>query len=67
MDLTRDAWRTSSYSGNNGGACVEITTMDKPAPTVAVRDSKNPNGPSLAFSPEAWTAFTRYAKRGGDH
>ena len=67
MDLTRAAWRTSSYSGNNGGACVEITTTDKPGPTVAVRDSKNPDGRSLAFTPKAWAAFTRCTKHGGDH
>lgn len=65
MDLTRAAWRTSSYSGNNGGACVEISITIEPAPTVAVRDSKNPDGPRLAFTAEAWTAFTRHTKHDG--
>lgn len=47
-------WTKSSWSGGNG-ACVEVAS---PAlRTVAVRDSKNPGGPSLAFSPEAWAAF----------
>ena len=49
-----DHWIKSSYSGGNG-ACVEVKS---PAPQlVAVRDSKDPDGPSLAFAPEAWAAF----------
>ena len=46
MDVTGSAWRTSNYSGSNGGACVEIGTADL---AVAVRDSKHPDGPQLAF------------------
>jgi hypothetical protein len=46
MDVTGVAWRTSSYIGDNGGACVEVGTT---GPAVAVRDSKHPNGPQLAF------------------
>jgi hypothetical protein len=48
MDVTCAAWRTSSYSGDNGGACVEVGTT---GPAVAVRDSKHPDGPQLAFAP----------------
>jgi hypothetical protein len=48
MDVTGTAWRTSSYSGSNGGACVEVGTTGA---SVAVRDSKHPNGPQLAFAP----------------
>lgn len=49
-----ESWIKSSYSGGNG-ACVEVKS---PAPAlVAVRDSKDPDGPSLAFAPEAWSAF----------
>ena len=48
MDVTAVAWRKSSYSGDNGGACVEFGTT---GPAVAVRDSKHPNGPQLAFPP----------------
>lgn len=49
-----DTWTKSTYSGGNG-ACVEVKS---PAPrVVAVRDSKDPHGPSLTFAPEAWTAF----------
>ncbi|MEV0530296.1 DUF397 domain-containing protein [Kitasatospora sp. NPDC050463] len=47
-------WRKSTHSGGNG-ACVEIATPV--ADAVAVRDSKDPQGPQLNFSAEAWKAF----------
>ena len=47
-------WRVSSYSGENG-TCVAVRFPE--AGPVAVRDSKNPTGPSLAFPASAWTAF----------
>jgi hypothetical protein len=53
MDLTRATWRTSSYSGNNGGNCVEVAA----ARTIAIRDSKDPHGPVLAFAPKDWQRF----------
>jgi Domain of unknown function (DUF397) len=55
MDVTGSAWRTSSYSGSKGGACVEVGTT---GPAVAVRDSNDPNGPQLAFAPDNWQTFT---------
>ena len=48
------AWRKSSYSGNNGGNCVEVGAA---APLIAVRDSKDPDGSRLTFGREAWEAF----------
>jgi hypothetical protein len=54
MDMSRATWRKSSYSGANGGNCVEIAAA---ARTVAVRDSKDPEGPMLAFKPKAWQRF----------
>ena len=52
-------WRKASHSGNNGGGCVEVA----PSPaTVAVRDSKDPSGPRLAFTPEDWREFTGQIK-----
>jgi hypothetical protein len=39
MDVTGTAWRKSSYSGSNGGTCVEVAAV---GPAVAVRDSKHP-------------------------
>lgn len=53
-------WRKSSYSGANGN-CVEF------APTetgVAVRDSKDPNGPTLHFTKAEMDAFLKGAKDG---
>ena len=49
-------WRKSSYSGTNGGNCVEVA-RNLPG-IVAVRDSKDPAGPALAFTPADWEAFT---------
>jgi uncharacterized protein DUF397 len=56
MDLTRADWRKSSYSGTNGGNCVEVA-RNLPG-VVAVRDSKNPGVPALVFTPADWEAFT---------
>jgi predicted secreted Zn-dependent protease len=49
-------WRKSSYSGGQGGDCVEVAA--RPAVQMAVRDSKDQNGPALRFSREAWNVFT---------
>ena len=48
-------WRKASYRGGNGGGCVEVATAGTTA--VAVRDSKNPHGPRLAFAPSVWQSF----------
>ncbi|MER7751360.1 DUF397 domain-containing protein [Kitasatospora sp. NPDC097643] len=43
---------------SDGGECVEVA----PSPTaVHVRDSKDKTGPTLSFSPEAWSAFVAFA------
>ncbi|MFF5172568.1 DUF397 domain-containing protein [Micromonospora sp. NPDC000089] len=55
MGLTNARWRKSSKSGNNGGDCVEVA--DNLPGLVAVRDSKNPDGPTLTFTPATWHAF----------
>jgi hypothetical protein len=51
-------WRKSSYSGNNGGQCVEVAAPGR----VLVRDSKNPHGAMLEFTPETWRKFTKRTK-----
>lgn len=61
MDLTRALWRKSSYSSGNGGDCVEVAPVPD---AVAVRDSKNPDGPKLSFTSAEWKAFTRRVKAG---
>ncbi|HUC25269.1 MAG TPA: DUF397 domain-containing protein [Streptosporangiaceae bacterium] len=55
-------WRKSSYSGSNGGGCVDVA--DNLPGVVAVRDSKDPSGPVLAFGPDEWRAFTAAIKTG---
>jgi hypothetical protein len=59
VDLSRAVWRKSARS-NNGGACVEIAT-NLPG-IVAIRDSKNPDGPVLISTPDNWRAFIRRLK-----
>jgi Domain of unknown function (DUF397) len=55
-------WRKSSYSGSNGGACIEVA---RNAPgTVAVRDSKDPDGPKLLFTAAEWREFAARVKSG---
>ncbi|GAA2570161.1 MULTISPECIES: DUF397 domain-containing protein [Streptomyces] len=54
--LSNVEWRKSSYSGSNGGECVEVAE-NCPTGTVPVRDSKNPAGPVVTLGPHAWQAF----------
>jgi hypothetical protein len=63
MDLSCITWRKASRSNSNGGACVEVARNLTAA--VAVRDSKNPEGPKLVFEPEHWRIFTASIKAGG--
>jgi uncharacterized protein DUF397 len=58
---SRAVWRTSSFS-NNGGACVEVA--DNLPGNVAVRDSKDSDGPVLIFGRDSWRNFIRTAKAG---
>ncbi len=58
LNLSRAAWRKSTYS-NNGGNCVEIAPVTH---AIAVRDSADPGGPALAFTADQWTAFTSTVK-----
>ncbi|MGH3391044.1 MAG: DUF397 domain-containing protein [Actinomadura sp.] len=53
-DLAHATWRKSSYSGSGEGACVEVARIDR---VVAVRDSKNQDGPVLTFTPATWHSF----------
>jgi hypothetical protein len=68
VDLSDAAWRTSSYSGGNGGQCVEVAAVtdpeNDPARECAIRDSRDPAGPVLAFTPRQWLLFTDRMKAG---
>lgn len=63
MDRTnpRIAWRKSSASAA-GDNCVEVA--DLPSGGRAVRDSKDPSGPQLLFTPGEWDAFITGVKGG---
>jgi Domain of unknown function (DUF397) len=55
-------WRKSSYSGSNGGACVEVAS-NLPG-VIAVRDSKDPAGLALVFASGAWRNFVAGVRDG---
>ena len=52
-------WRKSSYSGSNGGNCIEISAGPG---TVAVRDSNDPHGSVLTFTGQGWQQFADQVK-----
>jgi Domain of unknown function (DUF397) len=60
-DLSNASWRKSSFSGANNN-CVEITG-NLPG-IVAIRDSENPGGPTLAVTRARWAAFMAAVKAG---
>jgi Domain of unknown function (DUF397) len=60
-DLSVADFRKSSLSGGNND-CIEVAT-NLPG-VVAVRDSKNPSGPALAFSPATWNNFLTSIRNG---
>jgi uncharacterized protein DUF397 len=53
-------WRKAAYSASNG-SCVEVAPIDG---GVAVRDSKDPDGPILSYTAAEWFAFLHGAKNG---
>ena len=61
MDVNSAGWRKSSYSGSNGGNCIEVQTAPD---TIKVRDSRDTDGPELAFGRQEWTAFAARVKAG---
>lgn len=52
-DLSGAVWRKSTKSQDNGG-CVEVADLGQ---FIAVRDSKNPDGPALIFGYDQWSTF----------
>ena len=53
-------WRTSSYSGANGGECVEV---GQDQDLIAIRDTKDRTGPVLRFTPQTWRRFAQQVRR----
>ncbi|MEU3166612.1 DUF397 domain-containing protein [Streptosporangium sp. NPDC006930] len=65
MDLSNATWVKSSLSGDNGGNCVEVARLEDNANhphLIAVRDSKDPDGPKLLLTPTTWTTFLNHLK-----
>jgi len=60
MEGTDLRWRKASYSSNGGANCVEVADHGS---QVLVRDTKDRQGPALAFSTEAWRRFAEQVKR----
>jgi hypothetical protein len=60
-DLSNVTWRKSSCS-NGQYNCVEVADLN--GGHRAVRDSKNPAGPALIFTPAEWAAFTVGVRNG---
>ncbi|MGK8490375.1 DUF397 domain-containing protein [Nocardia asiatica] len=53
---TNASWVKSSYSSADRD-CVEVAFLGE---GVGVRDSKNPTGPALVFTPSEWDSFTAH-------
>ncbi len=61
VDLTDARWVKSRHS-DNGGNCIEVAP-DFPG-VMPVRDSKDPDGPALLFSADAWRSFVTATREG---
>ncbi|GID28439.1 DUF397 domain-containing protein [Paractinoplanes brasiliensis] len=61
-DLSSAVWRKSTRSGSNGGDCVEVAT--NLSDVVPVRDTKDRDGGTLMFTPQAWAEFIAGVKVG---
>ncbi|MGD3107977.1 DUF397 domain-containing protein [Streptomyces sp. YGL11-2] len=58
QDLYQPTWMKSSYSGEEGGECVEVATGSA---ANHVRDSKDITRSALTASSAAWAAFVGFA------
>ncbi|MDT0485589.1 DUF397 domain-containing protein [Streptomyces doebereineriae] len=54
MTVEQLNWFKSSYSGGEGGECLEVAVTPH---TIHLRDSKHPTSPHLTLSPTAWSPF----------
>ena len=63
VDLSRAAWRKSSYSASNGGQCVEVG-IRADGRAAGIRDSKHPGAGHLAITPDMLGALLTDVKAG---
>ncbi len=62
MSSSEPAWRTSSYSGTQGGNCVQVASHDG---MILVRDTKDHgHGPVYTFTAARWRAFLAAVRAG---
>lgn len=61
MDLSAATWRKASRSSGGGQGCVEVAAVPG---SVAIRDSKDPDGPVHIVSPESFRDLIAHIKRG---
>ncbi|MBV9450971.1 MAG: DUF397 domain-containing protein [Streptosporangiaceae bacterium] len=62
MDVSNVRWRKSSFSGGNGGNCVEVAGRDG---VILVRDTKaHGHGPVHRYTPAGWRAFVAGVRAG---
>ncbi|GAA4239720.1 hypothetical protein GCM10022254_61030 [Actinomadura meridiana] len=59
MDLSDAVWRKARRSTENGGNCIELASLKN---TIAIRDSKNPNGPKLTITRKDFCHLTHSIK-----
>ncbi|AJT67228.1 hypothetical protein T261_5608 [Streptomyces lydicus] len=65
LDLANAEWVKSSYSDGSGGDCLEFTRdLTEAHGLIPIRDSKNPDGPSLLFRAAGWSSFVTAVKNG---
>ncbi|HTW03669.1 MAG TPA: DUF397 domain-containing protein [Streptosporangiaceae bacterium] len=69
MDLSGAVWRTSSRGEENDDSCIEIAVVpglskEGSDRVIAMRDGRNPDGPTLIFTPDEWRAFTAGVRDG---
>jgi hypothetical protein len=63
-DLNGARWVSSTRSGDGGQNCVQwAPDVAAVSGVVPVRDSKDPEGPVLAFPAERWRAFVKHITR----
>ncbi|MFB4305307.1 DUF397 domain-containing protein [Actinomadura sp. GTD37] len=59
MDMSNVPWRKTRLSTENGGNCVELAPVSR---LIAIRDSKDPDGPKLTLNQKEFRGLTQALK-----